>query len=116
MDGIERRDELSRLLFDEFDLFVIFLIHDSLVDFLLAVGALFLDDVLRLGGRGQQLRNGTDQLGRFEKMPQAAAETAVIRTYLDYVLELPWRKSSEDKLDLVEARRQPGRRIGILAL
>jgi ATP-dependent Lon protease len=29
----------------------------------------------------------------------------VIRTYLEYVLELPWKKSSEDKLDLNEARR-----------
>jgi ATP-dependent Lon protease len=45
------------------------------------------------------------ELKRLEKLPAAAPDYHVIRTYLDYVLELPWRKSSEDKLDLIEARR-----------
>ena len=45
------------------------------------------------------------ELRRLEKLPPAAPDYHVIRTYLDYVLELPWRKSSEGKLDLNEARR-----------
>ena len=45
------------------------------------------------------------ELKRLERLPQAAPDYHVIRTYLDFVLELPWRKSSEDKLDLAEARR-----------
>ncbi len=45
------------------------------------------------------------ELRRMEKLPQAAPDYQVIRTYLEYVLELPWKKASEDKLDLVEARR-----------
>lgn len=45
------------------------------------------------------------ELKRMEKLPSAAPDYHVIRTYLEYVLELPWKKSSEDKLDLVEARR-----------
>jgi ATP-dependent Lon protease len=45
------------------------------------------------------------ELKRLEKLPAAAPDYHVIRTYLEYVLELPWRKSSEDKLDLDEARR-----------
>ncbi len=45
------------------------------------------------------------ELRRMEKLPQAAPDYHVIRTYLDYILELPWRKSSEDKLDLNEARK-----------
>ena len=45
------------------------------------------------------------ELKRLERLPQAAPDYHVIRTYLDFVLELPWRKSSEDKLDLREARR-----------
>ncbi|HYO91994.1 MAG TPA: LON peptidase substrate-binding domain-containing protein, partial [Pyrinomonadaceae bacterium] len=45
------------------------------------------------------------ELKRMEKLPQAAPDYHVIRTYLEYILELPWLKSSEDKLDLVEARR-----------
>jgi ATP-dependent Lon protease len=45
------------------------------------------------------------ELKRLEKLPSAAPDYHVIRTYLEYVLELPWHKSSEDKLDLAEARR-----------
>jgi ATP-dependent Lon protease len=45
------------------------------------------------------------ELKRLEKLPAAAPDYHVIRTYLEYVLELPWRKSSEDKLDLNAARR-----------
>jgi ATP-dependent Lon protease len=45
------------------------------------------------------------ELKRMERLPAAAPDYHVIRTYLEYVLELPWRKSTEDKLDLKEARR-----------
>lgn len=45
------------------------------------------------------------ELKRLEKLPQQAPDYHVIRTYLDFVLELPWLKSSEDKLDLNEARK-----------
>ncbi|MBK9163131.1 MAG: endopeptidase La [Acidobacteria bacterium] len=45
------------------------------------------------------------ELKRMEALPQSAPDYHVIRTYLEYVLELPWRKSSEEKLDLGEARR-----------
>ncbi|HEV7906041.1 MAG TPA: endopeptidase La [Pyrinomonadaceae bacterium] len=45
------------------------------------------------------------ELQRMERLPAAAPDYHVIRTYLEYVLELPWRKSSEDRLDLAEARR-----------
>jgi ATP-dependent Lon protease len=45
------------------------------------------------------------ELQRMERLPAAAPDYHVIRTYLEYVLELPWRKNSEDRLDLPEARR-----------
>jgi len=45
------------------------------------------------------------ELKRMEKLPAAAPDYHVIRNYLEYILELPWRKSTEDKLDLKEARR-----------
>jgi ATP-dependent Lon protease len=44
------------------------------------------------------------ELGRLEKMPQAAAETGVIRTYLDWLIGLPWQTVDEEKLDLVAAQ------------
>ena len=45
------------------------------------------------------------ELKRMEQLPQSAPDYHVIRTYLEYVLELPWRKASEEKLDLAEARK-----------
>jgi len=45
------------------------------------------------------------ELKRLQRLPAAAPDYHVIRTYLEYVLELPWLKSSEDKLDLDEARK-----------
>jgi ATP-dependent Lon protease len=40
------------------------------------------------------------EIERLEKMPSAAAEAVVIRTYLDWMLELPWSVQTEDRLDL----------------
>src|SRR6267154_3114426 len=45
------------------------------------------------------------ELSRMEKLPSMAPDYHVIRTYLDFILELPWKKSSEDRLDLNEARK-----------
>src|SRR5437660_2587005 len=45
------------------------------------------------------------ELGRMEKLPNMAPDYHVIRTYLDFILELPWKKSSEDRIDLNEAQR-----------
>ena len=45
------------------------------------------------------------ELKRMEQLPQSAPDYHVIRTYLEYILELPWKKSSEEKLDLKEAEK-----------
>jgi ATP-dependent Lon protease len=45
------------------------------------------------------------ELRRLERMPEAAAEHGMIRSYLDTLTELPWSKESEDRIDVVEARQ-----------
>ncbi|HEY6838740.1 MAG TPA: endopeptidase La [Geobacteraceae bacterium] len=44
------------------------------------------------------------QLGRLEQMHPEAAESAMIRTYLDWLVELPWSKATKDVLDIKRAR------------
>jgi ATP-dependent Lon protease len=44
------------------------------------------------------------ELSRFERLPPQAAEHGVIRTYLEWIVELPWRVSTDDHIDLPEAR------------
>jgi ATP-dependent Lon protease len=44
------------------------------------------------------------ELSRLEKLPQAAAEWGVIRTYLEWIVSLPWDTTTEDNLDLGHAR------------
>ena len=45
------------------------------------------------------------ELERLAQMPTAAAEHGVIRTYLEWMIELPWSVTSEDQLDVDAARR-----------
>jgi ATP-dependent Lon protease len=44
------------------------------------------------------------ELSRLERVGSNSAEGGVIRTYLDWLLEMPWEKSVEDNLDLQNAR------------
>lgn len=45
------------------------------------------------------------QLKRLEKMHPDSAEAGTIRTYIDWLIELPWAKSTQDKLDLKSAKK-----------
>ncbi|HWM54224.1 MAG TPA: endopeptidase La [Solirubrobacterales bacterium] len=51
------------------------------------------------------LKAANRELARLEKLPSAAAEYGVIRTYLDWIISLPWSEQTQDDLDLDRARR-----------
>jgi ATP-dependent Lon protease len=58
-----------------------------------------------LGTLPEEARKAVDrELGRLEKLPSAAAEYGVIRTYLEWIITLPWTSFTEDNLDLEHAR------------
>ncbi|MBR2001367.1 MAG: endopeptidase La [Firmicutes bacterium] len=44
------------------------------------------------------------EMKRYRKMPQSSAESGVIRSYIDWILDLPWNVSSQDNIDVIKAK------------
>ncbi len=70
------------------------------------------DEIEEYGEKLQSLNLNDDvkekafkELGRLERMPYGSPEAPVIRTYLDWILDLPWSVSTEDRLNLKEAKK-----------
>jgi ATP-dependent Lon protease len=64
-----------------------------------------LREQIEAAGLPEHARKAADrELSRLEKLPSAAAEHGVIRTYLEWLVELPWSKGTEDNLDIAHAR------------
>src|SRR3972149_3802268 len=49
------------------------------------------------------MKEAERELSRLDKIPTASPEYNVIRTYLDWIMDLPWNKGTEDNLDLERA-------------
>src|SRR6201999_1177957 len=45
------------------------------------------------------------ELRRYERMPEAAAENGMVRSYLDWLIDLPWALPEEKPINIREARR-----------
>src|SRR5215210_2046124 len=55
-------------------------------------------------GMPEEVREQAErELGRLEKMGEASGEASMIRTYLDWLIAVPWSKRSEERLDAVHA-------------
>ncbi len=53
----------------------------------------------------EALKEANRELNRLQKLPPQAAEYGVIKTYLDWLTELPWNTMTEDNLDIEHARK-----------
>lgn len=57
-------------------------------------------------GMPVEVREKADkELQRYERVPMMSPESALIRTYIEWLAEMPWQARTEDAIDLIEARR-----------
>jgi ATP-dependent Lon protease len=65
----------------------------------------FREKIDRAGMPEEAEKEARRELDRLSKLPTAAAEYGVIRTYLDWLTSLPWQVGSEDSLEIPHARQ-----------
>lgn len=65
----------------------------------------FKEKIAQAGLPEEAEKQAKRELDRLAKLPTAAAEFGVIRTYLDWMVTLPWSKETEDNLDLEHANQ-----------
>jgi ATP-dependent Lon protease len=63
------------------------------------------DKVKAAGMPEEVLKEADKQLRRLEGMHPDSAESSVVRTYLDWLVELPWKKETKDNIQIDKARR-----------
>src|ERR1700720_2240485 len=65
-----------------------------------------LDKVITNAGMPKEVEEqARKELRRLQRMPEAAGEYGMVRTYLDWLIELPWKLPEEKPIDIAEARR-----------
>jgi ATP-dependent Lon protease len=71
--------------------------HQELAELKIAIDKIGLPDEVK--------KEALKQLSRLEMMQPEAAEATIVRTYLDWIVDLPWSKTSRDKLDIPKAKK-----------
>jgi ATP-dependent Lon protease len=65
-----------------------------------------LDKAISNAGMPKEVEEqASKELRRLQRMPEAAGEYGMVRTYLDWLIELPWKLPEEKPIDIAEARR-----------
>lgn len=65
-----------------------------------------LDEAIAKAGLPEEAeKEARGELKRLERIPEVAAEFSMVRTYLDWMTELPWSQLSDDNIDMDEARK-----------
>ena len=65
-----------------------------------------LNEAITKAGMPEEVeQQARKELRRLERMPEAAAEYGMVRTYLDWLIELPWRLPEPAPIDIAEAHR-----------
>src|SRR6201993_2493125 len=65
-----------------------------------------LDKAITNAGMPKEVEDqARKELRRLQRMPEAAGEYGMVRTYLDWLIELPWKLPEEKPIDIAEARR-----------
>src|SRR5438445_9583519 len=65
-----------------------------------------LRDKIEAAGMPDEVKEkALKEVGRLEKIPQASPEQGVIRTYVDWLISVPWKKAPEDDWDIADAAR-----------
>jgi ATP-dependent Lon protease len=65
-----------------------------------------LDKAISNAGMPKEVEDqARKELRRLQRMPEAAGEYGMVRTYLDWLIELPWKLPEEKPIDIAQARR-----------
>ena len=65
-----------------------------------------LKDAIEAAGMPDEvLSHARKELGRLQRMGEGSGESAMLRTYLEWLTELPWKQQPQPPIDLAEARK-----------
>jgi len=65
-----------------------------------------LDKAITEAGMPEEVeKQARKELKRLERMPEGAGEHSMVRTYLEWLIELPWKAESESTIDIAQARK-----------